>query len=336
MNLINLKDNTKINHLDIIIEWLSPEINNLNSIIIDLMSNNLPLISKLTNHILSSGGKRIRPILTLACSKLCNYSGDRHIKMASIIEFIHTATLLHDDVVDNSKKRRGKTTANFVWDNKSSILVGDYLLSRAFEMLINDGSLKCLDIVSKASVKISEGEVKQLMAANDFKTSETDYLDIIIHKTAELFSAACEVSAEISGMNEESKKSLADFGKYTGIAFQIIDDTLDYFSISGKSGKETGNDLKEGRMSLPLIICFQRCSIKEKRLMEVIIRKKTLDNDDFIKILNLMKKYNVEQDCINKAKHFSIMAKDSLGRFPDSDSKEKIFNLVDFLSERKV
>ncbi len=333
MNIINLNQNRKKNGIEDLLDWLSSDINKLNSIILELMSNNLPLISQLSSHLLESGGKRIRPLLLLACSRLCNYSGDRHIKLASVVEFIHTATLLHDDVVDKGKKRRGKKTANLIWDNKSSILVGDYLLSKAFKILINDGSLSCLNIVSKASLKISEGEVKQLVASKNLKTSEAEYLDIITHKTAELFSAACELSAEISGICEENKRSLSDFGKYVGIAFQIIDDTLDYFSIKGLSGKDFGNYLREGKMYLPLILCYKRSNTEEKKYIEYLLNN-NLKDEDFFEILSCMKKYEVENDCKNKAKHFSIMAKDSLGGFSDSDSKNKLVNLVDFLVNR--
>ena len=270
----------------------------------------------------------------MACSKLCNYTGSRHINLASVIEFIHTATLLHDDVVDNSKKRRGKHSANFIWDNKSSILVGDYLLSKAFRMLINDGSTNCLDIISKASVKISQGEVKQLVSVKNLHTNESQYLDIIDHKTAELFSAACQLGGEISEANKEKKMSLAEFGTFLGIAYQIIDDTLDYFSNFKTSGKNTGNDLKEGKMSLPLIICYRRCNKSEKKLVEYIIGKNNTNQNDFKKIISLMEKHNVRNDCIKKATHFSIMAKDSLGIFPNSVEKTKFLNLVDYLIHR--
>ena len=270
----------------------------------------------------------------MACSKLCNYTGSRHIELASVIEFIHTATLLHDDVVDNSKKRRGKSSANFVWDNKSSILVGDYLLSKAFRMLINDGSMKCLEIISKASLKISHGEVKQLVSIKNLHTSETEYLDIITHKTAILFSAACQIGGEVSEVNSDKKKCLAEFGKYLGIAYQIIDDTLDYFSEFKLSGKQPGNDLKEGKMSLPLILCYKRCDRREKRIVEFIISKDLNTRNDFKKVVELMNKYNVKEDCITKAKHFSTMAKDSLGIFSESQEKEKLLDLTDFLTER--
>ncbi len=334
MNIINLKRKDQNNALETFMEWLEPDIIKINQSILKNLIGSEPLISDLSNHIINSGGKRIRPLLTIACSKLCNYIGTRHIELASVIEFIHTATLLHDDVVDNSKKRRGKSSANFIWDNKSSILVGDYLLSKAFRILLSEGSITCLDIISKASVKISKGEVKQLVSIKNLHTNESEYLDIINHKTAELFSAACQIGGEVSEISSEKKKCLAEFGTFLGMAYQIIDDSLDYFSDFKTSGKSSGNDLKEGKMSLPLILCYKRCNKSEKCIIEFIIAKEKTNNNDFIKIIDLMTKYNVKQDCVKKAKHFSTMAKDSLGIFSDSVEKEKLLNLVDYLTLR--
>jgi len=333
MNIINLKKNQN-SPLDIFMKWLEPDIIKINQSILKNLLGSEPLILDLSNHIIGSGGKRIRPLLTIACSKLCNYIGARHIELASVIEFIHTATLLHDDVVDDSNKRRGKSSANFIWDNKSSILVGDYLLSKAFRILINEGSIACLDIISKASVKISNGEVKQLVSIKNLHTNESEYLDIINHKTAELFSAACQIGGEVSEVSSEKKKCLAEFGTFLGMAYQIIDDSLDYFSDFKTSGKSSGNDLKEGKMSLPLILCFKRCDKNEKKIIEFIITKEKSNNSDFVKIIDLMTKYDVKQDCEKKAKHFSTMAIDSLGIFADSPEKEKLVNLVDYLTYR--
>ncbi len=335
MNLINLKNNKSKNLQEEFFDWLEPDVSKINHKIMNNLLGSASLITDLSNHIINSGGKRIRPLLTVACAKLCKYTGHRHIKLAAVIEFIHTATLLHDDVVDNSKKRRGKLTANLVWDNKSSILVGDYLLSKAFRMLIDDGSRLCLDIISKASLKISNGEVKQLASVKNLFTRESEYLDIITHKTAELFSAACEISGVISEVSSEKRNNLSEFGTFLGIAFQIIDDTLDYFSDFKSSGKSTGNDLKEGKMSLPLILCYKRSNKNEKKLIEHIVFKSASNHNDFEKIVEIMNKYDVKKDCVKKAVHFSTMAKDSLGVFSDSHEKEKIINLVDYLTLRK-
>ena len=335
MNIINLKNFKKYDFFEDFSNWLQKDLNEVNKIILETLETDSSLVTDLSSHIIQAGGKRIRPLLTLATSKLCGYSGKRHLSLASVIEFIHTATLLHDDVVDSSKKRRGKKTANFIWGNKSSILVGDFLLSRAFKLLVNDGSLKCIDIISNVSEKISFGEVKQLMSVGKLNISESDYLEIIKYKTAELFSAACQLSSEISEINENKKKSLKDFGHFLGISYQIVDDTLDYFSEEKISGKEIGNDFKENKMTLPLILVFNRGNKKEKSLITHLIEKKKLDASNFNWIIEKMNKYNVLNDCLQKAKHFSIMAKDSLGTFSDNEDKKKLINLVDFLINRK-
>ena len=335
MNIINLKNFKKYDFFEDFSNWLQKDLNEVNKIILETLETDSSLVTDLSSHIIQAGGKRIRPLLTLATSKLCGYSGKRHLSLASVIEFIHTATLLHDDVVDSSKKRRGKKTANFIWGNKSSILVGDFLLSRAFKLLVNDGSLKCIDIISNVSEKISFGEVKQLMSVGKLNISESDYLEIIKYKTAELFSAACQLSSEISEINENKKKSLKDFGHFLGISYQIVDDTLDYFSEEKISGKEIGNDFKENKMTLPLILVFNRGNKKEKSFITHLIEKKKLDACNFNWIVEKMNKYNVLDDCLQKAKHFSIMAKDSLGTFSDNEDKKKLINLVDYLINRK-
>ena len=335
MKIVKLKDFKINDSFEEFYNWLQKDLNQVNKIILETLETDSSLITELSNHIIGSGGKRIRPLLTLATARLCHYSGNRHLTLASVIEFIHTATLLHDDVVDGSKKRRGKKTANFIWGNKSSILVGDFLLSKAFKILINDGSLKCIDIVSNVSEKISFGEVKQLMSIGKLNVSESDYLEIISYKTAELFSAACQLSSEISEIEVTKKKSLKDFGYFLGIAYQIIDDTLDYFSEEKTSGKEIGNDFKENKMTLPLILFFKRGNKKEKNLIQHMVQNKKLNDSDFNWVSDKMKNYDILDDCLQKARHFSIMAKDSLGTFPDNEEKQKLINLVNFLTHRK-
>jgi octaprenyl-diphosphate synthase len=335
MKIIKLNNFKENDFFEEFSDWLQKDLNQVNKIILEILETDSSLITELSNYIIGAGGKRIRPLLTLASARLCQYSGNRHLNLASAIEFIHTATLLHDDVVDASKKRRGKKTANFIWGNKPSILVGDFLLSKAFKILINDGSLKCIDIVSNVSEKISFGEVKQLMSVGNLNMSESDYLEIIGYKTAELFSAACQLSAEISEIEEIKKKSLKDFGYFLGISYQIIDDTLDYFSEEKISGKEVGNDFRENKMTLPLILVFKRANKKEKNFIEHLIQNKKLNDSDFDWITEKMKKYDVLKDCLQKARHFSIMAKDSLGTFIDNKEKQKLINLANFLINRK-
>jgi len=335
MKIVKIKNFKENDSFENFSNWLQKDLNQVNKIIFETLETNSSLISELSGYIIGAGGKRIRPLLTLATARLCKYSGNRHLNLASVIEFIHTATLLHDDVVDGSKKRRGKKTANFIWGNKSSILVGDFLLSKAFKILVNDGSLKCIDIISNVSEKISFGEVKQLMSVGNLNISESEYLDIIGYKTAELFSAACQLSSEISEIQETKKKSLKDFGYFLGISYQIIDDTLDYFSEEKISGKEIGNDFKENKMTLPLILVFNRGNKKEKNFIQYSIQNKQLNDTDFKWVTEKMKKYEVLNDCLQKARHFSIMAKDSLGTFTDNEEKLKLINLVDFLINRK-
>jgi len=335
MKIVKIKNFKENDSFENFSNWLQKDLNQVNKIIFETLETNSSLITELSGYIIGAGGKRIRPLLTLATARLCKYSGNRHLNLASVIEFIHTATLLHDDVVDGSKKRRGKKTANFIWGNKSSILVGDFLLSKAFKILVNDGSLKCIDIISNVSEKISFGEVKQLMSVGNLNISESEYLDIIGYKTAELFSAACQLSSEISEIQETKKKSLKDFGYFLGISYQIIDDTLDYFSEEKISGKEIGNDFKENKMTLPLILVFNRGNKKEKNFIQYSIQNKQLNDTDFKWVTEKMKKYEVLNDCLQKARHFSIMAKDSLGTFTDNEEKLKLINLVDFLINRK-
>ena len=317
-----------------IIKWLNDDILKVNSIILDKMTSKVPLISQLSGYIISSGGKRIRPLLTLATSRLCKYNGERHINLAASIEFIHTATLLHDDVVDESLQRRGKTTANIVWDNKSSILVGDFLLSKAFRLMIKDGSHRCLDILSKASIEISQGEVLQLLTNNNIQTSESQYYDVIMAKTAELFAAACNVSGVIAEVSNEKENALYEYGKYIGMAFQIIDDTLDYCSVNNDFGKNIGDDFKEGKVTIPIILAYTRSTKREKDFWLKVINEKNQSDKDLSEALNIIRKYNAIRDCFEKARHFSLMAKDSLGPFENCFEKQQLINLADFSVKR--
>lgn len=319
---------------DELFSWLQKDFIKVNELILKNISSEVPLINQLAGYIISSGGKRIRPLLTLASAKLCNYSGKRHIDLAASIEFIHTATLLHDDVVDESKKRRGQKSANLVWDNKSSILVGDFLLSKAFRLMIQDGSNKCLEILSKASIEISQGEVLQLQTNNNIQTTESQYLQIIGAKTAALFNAACSVSGVISEVSQEKQNALMDYGKFIGLSFQIVDDTLDYFSNNKVFGKNIGDDFKEGKVSLPIILAYNRSNITEKKFWIRVINQKNQFKTDFVEAINIIDKYHVVEDCMKKAKHFSLMAKDSLSPFEDSYEKQSLIRLADYIVNR--
>ena len=299
-----------------------------------ITSNVTPVISELSNHLINAGGKRLRPLLTLAASDLCNYSGASHIKLAAAIEFIHTATLLHDDVVDESFQRRGKPTANILWDNQSSVLVGDYLFSKSFQLMVETDSLKVLSILADASSTISEGEILQLSAVKNIKTDESTYFKIIEGKTAALFAAATEVGAVISNVERKKADALANFGKALGISFQITDDLLDYVGSEEVLGKNIGDDFKEGKVTLPLIKAISKSSKEEKRFWEEVINKGMQKSSDLEHALLLMRQHNVFDETRSEAIKWSKMARNYLDIFPESKTKVILQELTYFVVER--
>ena len=299
-----------------------------------ITSNVTPVISELSNHLINAGGKRLRPLLTLAASDLCNYSGASHIKLAAAIEFIHTATLLHDDVVDESFQRRGKPTANILWDNQSSVLVGDYLFSKSFQLMVETDSLKVLSILADASSTISEGEILQLSAVRNIKTDESTYFKIIEGKTAALFAAATEVGAVISNVEDKEADALANFGKALGISFQITDDLLDYVGSEEVLGKNIGDDFKEGKVTLPLIKAISKSSKEEKRFWEEVINKGMQKSSDLEHALLLMRQHNVFDETRSEAIKWSKKARNYLDIFPESKTKVILQELTSFVVER--
>ena len=299
-----------------------------------ITSNVTPVISELSNHLINAGGKRLRPLLTLAASDLCNYSGASHIKLAAAIEFIHTATLLHDDVVDESFQRRGKPTANILWDNQSSVLVGDYLFSKSFQLMVETDSLKVLSILADASSTISEGEILQLSAVKNIKTDESAYFKIIEGKTAALFAAATEVGAVISNVERKKADALANFGKALGISFQITDDLLDYVGSEEVLGKNIGDDFKEGKVTLPLIKAISKSSKEEKRFWEEVINKGMQKSSDLEHALLLMRQHNVFDETRSEAIKWSKKARNYLDIFPESKTKVILQELTSFVVER--
>ena len=299
-----------------------------------ITSNVTPVISELSNHLINAGGKRLRPLLTLAASDLCNYSGASHIKLAAAIEFIHTATLLHDDVVDESFQRRGKPTANILWDNQSSVLVGDYLFSKSFQLMVETDSLKVLSILADASSTISEGEILQLSAVKNIKTDESAYFKIIEGKTAALFAAATEVGAVISNVEDKEADALANFGKALGISFQITDDLLDYVGSEEVLGKNIGDDFKEGKVTLPLIKAISKSSKEEKRFWEEVINKGMQKSSDLEHALLLMRQHNVFDETRSEAIKWSKKARNYLDIFPESKTKVILQELTYFVVER--
>ncbi|MBE1295362.1 MAG: polyprenyl synthetase family protein [Rhodobacteraceae bacterium] len=314
---------------------LSEEMAAGNSLIRTRMaSEHAPRIPEVTAHLVEAGGKRLRPMLTLAAARLCGYEGDNHVKLAATVEFIHTATLLHDDVVDESGQRRGRPTANLLWDNKSSVLVGDYLFARSFQLMVETGSLRVLDILANASATIAEGEVLQMTAATDLKTDEAIYLQVVRGKTAALFSAATEVGGVIAGVEEAKVKALFDYGDALGIAFQIADDLLDYQGDSKATGKNVGDDFRERKLTLPVIKAVAQATDEERAFWTRTIEKGRQQDGDLEHALELMNKYGTLDATRRDAIAWADKAKAALSSLPDQPIRKMLYNLADYVVAR--
>ena len=299
------------------------------------LSSKVELVDEMTKYHLKTGGKRIRALLTLGSAKLCGYSkGVRDINLAACVELIHAATLMHDDVIDNGKIRRGKKTLNSIWGNQSSILVGDYLLSRCFELMVEDGDQEVLKLLSSTSAEISQGEVLQLQHKSEIDMLEETYLKIISSKTASLFAAATKVGSMLSGKENKIKEALEFYGKNIGLTFQIADDTLDYNSELKLFGKEIGNDFYEGKITLPIILLYQNAKSDEKKQIKEFFEKNERFESELKKVLSLIKKYNIISACYAKADHFINLASNSLSIFENTKEKEILQNLTSFSLER--
>ena len=299
------------------------------------LNSDVELVQKMADYHVETGGKRLRALLTLGSAKLCGYTkGSRDINLAACVEMIHSATLMHDDVIDSGKIRRGKKTPNTIWGNHSSILVGDYLLSRCFEMMVEDGNLEVLKLLSSTSSKIAQGEILQLQHNGEADMLEETYLKIITSKTAELFAAATKVGAILSAMSSKEKAALEFYGKNIGLTFQIADDTLDYNSDLKFFGKKVGKDFYEGKITLPIILLFQKTSLVEKNILKDIFQKNERSESDLTFTLSLIKKYNIIKECYKKADHFINLASNSLSVFNDSKEKKILEKLTSFSLER--
>ena len=299
------------------------------------LTSKVELVDEMTNYHLRTGGKRLRALLTLGTSKLCGYSkGSRDVNLAACVELIHAATLMHDDVIDNSEVRRGKKTLNNIWGNKSSILVGDYLLSRCFEMMVEDGNLEILKLLSSTSAKIAQGEILQLQHNGEVDMLEEIYLKIISNKTASLFSAATKVGALLAGKEDKECEALEFYGKNLGLTFQIADDTLDYNSEVKFFGKKIGNDFFEGKITLPIILLFQKVTDDEKEKLNEIFKKKIREDNDLKFTLSLISKYKIIKLCYEKAEHFINLSSNSLSIFKNTKEKKILENLTSFSLER--
>ena len=299
------------------------------------LNSDVGLVQKMTNYHIQTGGKRLRALLTLGSAKLCKYlKGGRDINLAACVELIHTATLMHDDVIDVSSVRRGKKTINSIWGNQSSILVGDYLLSRCFEMMVEDGNLEVLKLLSSTSSKIAQGEILQLQHKGDIDMLEETYLKIISTKTAVLFSASTKVGAILANKKNNEKDALEFYGKNLGLTFQIADDILDYNSELKLFGKKIGNDFYEGKITLPVILLSQQINNIEKQSLKDIFKKNRRSENDLKFTLDLILKYKIIKQCYKKAEHFISLASSSLSIFPDSEEKRVLENLTTFSLER--
>jgi len=324
--------------LDALQALVADDLKQVNQLIVQRMDSPVALIPQLAGHIVAAGGKRLRPILTLAAAKLCGYGNaadeTRHVALATCVEFIHTATLLHDDVVDESDLRRGLATANALWGNKASVLVGDFLFSRAFQIMVEDGSLDVLRILSDASARIAEGEVHQLITANDTETSETAYLDVISAKTAVLFRAACQVGAVVAERSEAEEEALEAYGLNLGIAFQLVDDVLDYSAKQAELGKAIGDDFRDGKITLPIILAYRRGTDEERSFWRRTMEEQDQTQADLDRAMGYLRRHRALEDSIDRARHYGAIARDSLGIFPGSPAKDAMLEAVDFAIER--
>jgi Geranylgeranyl pyrophosphate synthase len=332
--VVNLDGKRSMASVEPLIALTQEEMGRVNELILSKAGSDVELIPKLAHHLISSGGKRLRPMITLAAAQMFGYSGDGHVKLATSVEFMHTATLLHDDVVDESDMRRGKKTARMIWGNQASVLVGDYLLGQAFRMMVDVGSLDALDVLSTAAAIIAEGEVMQLDVAKNLETTEDEYLQVIKAKTAALFSAAAEVGPIIAGASKNDRAALKSYGTNLGLAFQLVDDALDYGGSSKDLGKNVGDDFREGKITLPVILSYRRGSEEERRFWKSAIEEGQNDDEALAKAQSLMTKYNAVADTIARARHFGEIARDALAPLKNSPQKSALIEVIDFCISR--
>ena len=320
--------------LDGLTALLKDDLDHVNTLILARMQSPVALIPQLAGHIIAAGGKRLRPMLTLAAARMCGYRGQRHIALAAAVEFIHTATLLHDDVVDASDLRRGLATANAVWGNKPSVLVGDFLFSRAFQLMVEDGSLKVLDILSEASAIIAEGEVLQLVTSNDTETTEDAYLDVIRAKTAQLFAAASRIGAVLTDRPAAEEEALQAYGRNLGIAFQLVDDMLDYSARQADLGKTVGDDFREGKITLPVVLAVRSASETERSFWRRTLEDLEQRDEDLGHAIELMTRHGTLLATLERARHYGEAARRSLAPFRDGPERRALDDVIDFCLAR--
>ena len=320
--------------LDSLVDLIRPDLERTNQLIIQRTGSDVTTIPEVANHLISAGGKRLRPMLVLATAGMCGYRGDGHLKFAAGIEFMHTATLLHDDVVDESNMRRGKIAARMLWGNQTCVLVGDFLLGHAFKMMVEPGAIAPLTVVSQAAAVIAEGEILQLNAAKDTTTTEDAYMAVIRRKTAELFAAAAEVGVMLAGQAKADEAAARSYGMNLGIAFQLIDDALDYGGSSAKLGKNVGDDFREGKITLPVVLAFRRGNEKEREFWRRTLEKGEIADADVETACGLMKKHKALDDTIERATHYGAIARDAMEIFPASPWKKALLEVVEFCIDR--
>ena len=320
--------------LDDLVRLMGPDMERVNALILARTGSRVLLIPEVANHLISSGGKRLRPMLTLATASLARYDGAGHVNLAAAVEFMHTATLLHDDVVDGSTMRRGKIAARLKWGNEASVLVGDFLLGQAFKMMVEVGSLPALAILSSAASVIAEGEVLQLSAAKNVETNEDEYLSVIRGKTAELFAAACEVGPVIAGRPKAEQAACRSFGMNLGIAFQLVDDALDYGGTAAALGKNVGDDFREGKITLPIVLAFRRGDEAERDFWRRSLEGGEIGDGDVERAVAILRRHRAIEDTIERARHYGKMARDALALFPHGAMKAALLSAVDFCIAR--
>ncbi|MCT8998612.1 polyprenyl synthetase family protein [Chelativorans intermedius] len=313
-----------------LMELTKDDMARVNELILAKAGSDVELIPELARHLISSGGKRLRPMVTLAAAQMFGYAGEGHVKLATSVEFMHTATLLHDDVVDESDMRRGRKTARMIWGNQASVLVGDFLLGQAFRMMVDVGSLEALDILSTAASVIAEGEVMQLGVAKNLETTEDEYLAVIKAKTAALFSAAAEVGPVIAGATRGDRAALRSFGANLGLAFQLVDDALDYGGNTSELGKNIGDDFREGKVTLPVILSYRRGTQEERAFWKQAIEEGACDDAALERAIALMHRHGAIGDTIGRARHFGEIARDALAPLQDTPQKAAFFDVIDF------
>jgi octaprenyl-diphosphate synthase len=320
--------------LDPLSQLLRGDLDRVNRLIVDRMHSPVALIPQLAGHIVAGGGKRLRPMLTLGAARLCGYRGDRHIALAAAVEFIHTATLLHDDVVDASGLRRGRETANAVWGNKPAVLVGDFLFSRAFELMVGDGSLRILEILSRASSVIAEGEVLQLMTTSDMRTTVTAYLEVIEAKTAELFAAASRIGAVMAERPPAEEEALDRFGRNLGIAFQMTDDVLDFAARQSDLGKTIGDDFRDGKVTLPILVAFSRGDEKERKFWRRTLEDMDQRPDDLDRAIRIIERRGGLSEALSRARDYAGAAVEALSAFGDCEARRVLAEAAAYVIER--